>query len=330
MAPFLIFILASVLSLATSASLGNNTDPTLTITAKPSYGCSTICQAFGAPDRCSLEMETGGMSEELSKVMLDKHNQLRRRLAKGEEENWPSAANMRKLVWSEELASSAQEQAEQCNPDGTFDVPRAEFVGISMLSDPGSNWTMTMDDFEKIVQHWYALKVDSFDFVDIPNFGGTGISAGNATFSANTKAVGCGLVIHSRENWRMLKLSCFYDGPGGHNSDPIYEEGPPCSSCQPGFSCDDGLCASGNPEVTTTESGSTESGSTASGSTESGSTEGESTESGSTESGSTESGSTESGSTESGSTESGSTESGSTESGSTEGESTGTVSTLEW
>jgi len=199
MAPFLIFILASLLNAATSASLGNNTDPTLTITAKPSYGCSTICQAFGAPDRCSLEMETRRMSEELSKVMLDKHNQLRRKLAKGEEENWPSAANMRKLVWSEELASSAQEQAEQCNPDGTFDVPRAEFVGIRMLSDPGSNWTMTMDDFEKIVQNWYASKVDSFDFEDFPNFGGTGISAGDATFSANTKALGCGLVIHSSQ-----------------------------------------------------------------------------------------------------------------------------------
>merc|ERR1712055_1097235 len=35
MAPFLIFILASVLNAATSASLGNNTDPTLTITAQP-------------------------------------------------------------------------------------------------------------------------------------------------------------------------------------------------------------------------------------------------------------------------------------------------------
>merc|ERR1712055_51975 len=35
MAPFLIFILASVLNAATSASLGNNTDPTPTITAQP-------------------------------------------------------------------------------------------------------------------------------------------------------------------------------------------------------------------------------------------------------------------------------------------------------
>lgn len=205
-------------------------------------------------------MDTRGVSEELSKVILYKHNQLRRKLAKGEEENQPSAANMKKLVWSEELASSAQEQAEQCNTNA--DVPWATFERIWRLSDPGSNTTMTMGDFEKIVQHWYTSKVDSFDFLDFPNFGEKDISVqsytGNAPFSANTNALGCGLVIHSRENWRMLKLSCFYDGPGGHNSDPIYEEGPPCSSCQPGFSCDDGLCALSNPEVTTTDSGSTE------------------------------------------------------------------------
>ena len=55
-------------------------------------------------------------------------------------------------------------------------------------------------------------------------------------------------------------------------SDLMYEVGPPCSSCQPGFSRDDGLCTSGNTLSTTTESGSTESGSTESGTTESGST----------------------------------------------------------
>ena len=113
MATFFYFILASVLNAATSASLGSNTDLILTTTAKPTNSCNVICQAFGAPDGCSLKMETRGMSEELSKVMLEKHNQLRRKLAKGEEESWPSAANMKKLVWSKELASSAQEKREQ-------------------------------------------------------------------------------------------------------------------------------------------------------------------------------------------------------------------------
>merc|ERR1719209_1597056 len=114
-----------------------------------------------------------------------------------------------------------------------------------------------------------------------------GINA-NALISAETESLGCGLAIYSRENWRMLEMLCFYYGPSMNSMRPtsgkIYEDGTPCSSCQAGFSCDDGLCASSNPLTTTTESGSTESGSTESGSTESGSTEGESTESGSTDS----------------------------------------------
>jgi len=137
MAAFPITILASVLNAATSALLGNLTNPILP-TAKPQSSCDTICQAFGAPDGCSYVMETRGMSEELSKVMLANHNQLRRKLAKGEEENRPSTANMKKLVWSEELASSAQEQAEQCNTDGTFDVPKATFGRTWRLADHGS------------------------------------------------------------------------------------------------------------------------------------------------------------------------------------------------
>jgi len=267
-APFFALVVASVLNAASSASLGSNTDPFLTSTGKPKIGCDDICKAFGAQDGCSYEMETRAMSKELSKVMLAKHNQLRRKLAKGEEESWPSAANMMKLVWSEELASSAQKNAEQCNTSsGTLDIPRADFGRIWRLSDPGNDMTMTMDDFEKIVQLWYSSTIDNYDFLPFPNFGQTDISAqsfaGNAPFSAKTKALGCGLAIYSRENLRMLELSCFYDSPSmGPASDPLYEEGPPCSSCQPGFSCDDGLCASGNAEVTTTESGCTESGST--------------------------------------------------------------------
>jgi len=269
-APFFALVVASVLNAASSASLGSNTDPFLTSTGKPKIGCDDICKAFGAQDGCSYEMETRAMSKELSKVMLAKHNQLRRKLAKGEEESWPSAANMMKLVWSEELASSAQEQADQCNTNGTYDVPGATFGRTWRLSDHGSNITMTMEDFEKIVDSWYSLTVDGFGNSTIP-FGqnqpdiSAAAVAKSGPFWDETKAMGCGLVIFSRENWRMLELSCSYDSPSvgaPTHSDPLYEEGPPCSSCQPGFSCDDGLCASNNTEVTTTESGCTESSST--------------------------------------------------------------------
>merc|ERR1712010_384090 len=170
------------------------------------------------------------------------------------------------------------------------------------------------EDIEKIIQYWFDLVIlgggDQSDSpfnqsktdVSMVKFGtgdmgiwGHGVSsiAGNALISAETESLGCGLVIFSKENWRLLDMLCFYESPSMRpTSGPGYQVGPPCSSCQAGFSCDDGLCASSNPLTTTTESGSTESGSTESGSTKSGSTESGSTESGSTESGSSESGST--------------------------------------
>jgi len=314
----LLFSFVAVINTAAAASLGDKTDPV-------GSGCvvtdSFICGTDGAPDGCPLEMTTTGLTEDQTKVILEKHNQVRRKVAKGEYEfaNQLNAADMKKLVWNEKLASSAQEKVnDQCNTKANHsDVPGADasFKRSWLLSDP-ANTTMEMEeDLEKIIQYWFDLVIigggdqsnppfdqsqTEYSRVDMSGWDGmenmpVSSIAGSALISAKTKSLGCGLVIYSKENWRMLEMLCFYDSPAMRpTSGETYEVGPPCSSCQPGFSCDDGLCTSGNPLSTTTESGSTESGSTESGSTESGtgSTESRSTESESTESRSTESGST--------------------------------------
>jgi len=323
----LLFIFVTVFSSAAAASLGNKPIP-----VQNGSSCVVsdpfICKSVGAPEGCPLEMKlTGltmtGLTEYLTKAILEKHNQVRRKVAKGEYEfaNQPNAADMKKLVWNETLASSAQRKVnDQCSFGDLSDVADAavSFKRTWLLSDPANTTLEMEEDLEKIIQYWFDLVIiDGAYQLDSPfnrsktDSGGGGKSFhGNALISARTGSMGCGLAIYSKENWRMLEMLCFYESPSMlPTSGLTYEEGPPCSSCQAGFSCDDGLCASSNPLTTTTESGSTESGSTESGSTESGSTESGSTESGSTESGSTESGSTESGSTEGESTESGSTES---------------------
>jgi len=294
----LLFGFVAVFNTAAAASLGDKTDCVVTD--------SFICGTDGAPDGCPLEMTTTGLTEDQTKVILDKNNQVRRKVAKGEYEfaNQLNAANMKKLVWNEKLASSAQEKVnDQCNTTANHsDVPGADasFKRSWLLSDSANT---TTEDLEKIVQYWFDLVIrgggdqstppfeqnqTDYSRVDMSGWDGTenmpaSPMAGSALISAGTESLGCGLVIYSKENWRMLEMLCFYESPSMRpTSGPTYEVGPPCSSCQfwwpAGFSCDDGLCASSNPLSTTTESGSTESGSTDSGSTESGSTEGESTE----------------------------------------------------
>ena len=293
----LLFGFVAVFNTAAAASLGDKTDCVVTD--------SFICGTDGAPEGCPLEMTTTGLTEDLTKAILDKNNQVRRKLAKGEYEfaNQLNAANMKKLVWNEKLASSAQERVDWCNTNHsdivknegneTFEfLSEASFGRSWLLSDPG-NTSMAVEDFEKIIQHWYDLIIIGggnqtnlpFEIsqTDVSWLGMAESGPGSSLILAETESLGCGLVIYSRENWRMLEMLCFYDSPTVRpTSGPGYEVGPPCSSCQfwwpAGFSCDDGLCASSNPLSTTTESGSTESGSTDSGSTESGSTEGESTE----------------------------------------------------
>ena len=54
------------------------------------------------------------MSSEAKQAILDKHNELRRRVAKGEETGGingpqPGASNMKKLVWSAELLTEKED-----------------------------------------------------------------------------------------------------------------------------------------------------------------------------------------------------------------------------
>jgi len=271
----------AVINTAAAASLGDKTDPV-------GSGCvatdSLICKSVGAPEGCSLEMTTTGLTPDLMKAVLEKHNQVRRKVAKGEYEFAAKQLNrggMKKLVWNETLASSAQGKVnDQCS-NNRSDVPGADasFKRSWLLSDPANTTMEVEEDIEKIIQYWFDLVIlgggslppfnqskTDFSVTGWDGTRGTPASsiAGNALISTGTKSLGCGLVIYSKENWRMLEMLCFYDSSILLPTSPGYQVGDPCDSCQfwwpagPLWQCDDGLCAPGNPLNTTTESGSTD------------------------------------------------------------------------
>merc|ERR1719322_2292045 len=75
---------------------------------------NTMCLYKGMGDACNEKVCSRELTQEEKDAIVDKHNELRRRVAKGEEGDQPGAANMAQLTWNDELATSAQRWADQC------------------------------------------------------------------------------------------------------------------------------------------------------------------------------------------------------------------------
>ena len=62
-----------------------------------------MCMYCGIGSHC-IEVQDNVLDEASKNEILDKHNELRARVANGQEPGQPSAANMKKLKWDDELA----------------------------------------------------------------------------------------------------------------------------------------------------------------------------------------------------------------------------------
>merc|ERR1712111_320987 len=64
----------------------------------------TMCKYSGPSPACAAKTSINTITEEQKKIIVDKHNELRRRVAKGQEPDQPPASNMKEMVWNEEIA----------------------------------------------------------------------------------------------------------------------------------------------------------------------------------------------------------------------------------
>merc|ERR1711962_1541691 len=74
----------------------------------------TMCMYTGASASGSSKTLFRGLSEASKSAFLDKHNELRSKVANGLQAGQPAAANMMKLKWNTELEAIAQRLADQC------------------------------------------------------------------------------------------------------------------------------------------------------------------------------------------------------------------------
>jgi len=215
----------------------------------------TMCKYEGPSDTCSAQTIYRELSADAKQAILDKHNELRRKVAKGEETDGapgpqPAASNMRKLVWNNELEAVAQRWADQCQfghdssrnkLDGTAVGQNAYWGGSSVESEEAA----VQAGMINAAQAWYDEVSDpGFDSGSIsPYVFSSGTGHYTQVVWADTEELGCGMVYYKGSSWYETLIVCNYAISGNWMGGEMYKSGDACSSCPDGYTCDDGLCA---------------------------------------------------------------------------------------
>jgi len=221
---------------------------------------NTMCKYCGVNKResCFKAFCHHGLTQIETDLILNKHNELRAKVANGQQIGQPSAANMKKLKWSTELAKIAQRWADQC--PSYHDTNR---MSPDFLYEPGQNmansWSSLHNSFEwnleAKIQRWFD-EVTDFPAANIESFSTNSTNATIGHYTqlvwGNTEFIGCG-AIYYKENYANTSrypfrqtLICNYHPPGNYLGKPVYIIGEPGSACtndvSTGNKNDDGLC----------------------------------------------------------------------------------------
>ncbi|XP_062611677.1 glioma pathogenesis-related protein 1-like [Saccostrea cucullata] len=179
---------------------------------------------------------TAALDESEIQTYVDAHNEFRRAVS-------PTAGNIRKIKWSEELANVAAEWAETCNwshnPDRSSKSPSFGYVGENKYLT-----TATEDKIHRSVEYW-NLESSKYDY-DTQTCSSGICSHYTQVVWHDSEYVGCGVQFCSSMNglsgWNDVTFYVCNYGPGGNyvGQDP-YSKGSDCSGCTDDC-CDDRLC----------------------------------------------------------------------------------------
>nr|XP_019590155.1 PREDICTED: cysteine-rich secretory protein 2-like [Rhinolophus sinicus] len=166
----------------------------------------------------------------VQREIINKHNDLRRMAH-------PSACNMLKMTWNDEVARNAEKWASQCRlTHSTPEKRQISFTGCGENLFMSTNFTSWAD----VVQSLYD-EVKDFRY-------GIGSVRTNAKIGHYTQLVwatshqlGCAFAYCPHMNLRYYYV-CHYCPEGNVNSKITpYKRGEPCADCSD--HCDNGLCS---------------------------------------------------------------------------------------
>ncbi|KAK7491458.1 hypothetical protein BaRGS_00017287 [Batillaria attramentaria] len=189
--------------------------------------CAAKFQIVSGHTACLSVSDTQGVSDADKQVIVDKHNEFRAAAS-------PTASNMLKMEWDDEIAMIAQKWADNCdlNHDQNRWVPGRFGVG--------QNLAMGASDWTGAITMWHN-EVTEFTYGDSAAVANNwqDIAHYTAMMWATTNLVGCGYRLCSNTQFHV----CNY-APAGNSQGQLhepYKQGNPCADC-PGHCVDGKLC----------------------------------------------------------------------------------------
>ena len=211
-----------------------------------------MCKYEGPSADCTTKTIFRQLSSAGKQAILDKHNELRGKVAKGQQSDQPGATNMRKVVWSQELETIAQRWADQC----TFghDTTRMKLDGTSVGQNVYIGYSSAQEQEDSLQSGMAAPAQAWYDEVTDPGFSSSNINpfvfesgAGHYTqvVWAETEEVGCA-VVYFLDSSAPLDYNnlvvCNYAVAANLVGGSMYNTGTQCTACPTGYICEDGLC----------------------------------------------------------------------------------------
>jgi len=201
----------------------------------------------GPSETCDNRTLLRGFDKSGITIIVDKHNELREKVASGTETNgdMPAASDMMKMSWNKNLAAVAQRWSDQCRFGHDDDRSKCDgtFVGQNLFSSwhsQSSGRKEIMENSVKAVESWYEELVDpGFIKSDISPFV---FSSGTGHYTqlvwAESSEIGCGLTQFEDKRWFATFIVCNYAKGGNLAGGNMYTIGEPCSNCPVGTTCD--------------------------------------------------------------------------------------------
>ncbi|XP_028175778.1 uncharacterized protein LOC114364001 [Ostrinia furnacalis] len=250
-------------------------------TAAINYCGSNVCNNSKQHTLCKFKSSGPGpncigyqktvTTDDQKNALLEKINSQRNKIAAGEVRSFPPAENMMKLEWNEELEVSAQRWADQCVSQGATDIQDdcrdlvtvavgqniasvyGEAPGLSPLSLVDV-WYMELLNSNSSILKRYLPSINKgfphYDyFTQLVWARSTEVGCGGAKFQERLKDT------KDSRNRTVHRLVCNFAPGGNILGEPVYSEGPPCSRCPDGGTCDlehTALCSKNNKTYSVT------------------------------------------------------------------------------